>query len=140
LAELTHDIQVTAPVYAELDLPAILGEGDSVTATARYHTQEAATLTITTPTGQFDFTVTGDGVVEFPLTAPGPVTTAIVAGDDSDVSHRTVDPPGVETVTASRLMLLRQNETVTGRRVVVYPSATPALQAAIEYLTTYPFG
>ena len=139
-AELTHDIQVDAQVYAELDLPAILGEGDLVVATARYHAQESAALTITTPTGQFDYRVTGDGVVEFPLAAPGQVTTTIVAGQASDVSQRTVDPPGVETVTASRLMLLRHNETVTGRRVVVYPNAMPALQSAIEYLITYPFG
>lgn len=138
--ELTRDIQVDTPVYAELDLPAILGKGDSVTATARYHAPKPAVLTITTPVGQFGYSVTGDGVVEFPLDAPGHVTTTIVAGDASDVSQRMVDPPGLETVTASWLMLLQQGETASGRRVVVYPSPMPALRTAIDYLITYPFG
>lgn len=139
-AELTRDIQVDTAVYAELDLPAILGMGDSVVATARYHAQEPAKLTVTTPSTYQSYAVLGDGLVEFPLTEPGQVTTTIVAGQASDVSQRTVAPPGVETVTASRMMLLHQGETVTGRRVVVYPNAMPALQSAIEYLITYPFG
>lgn len=139
-AEITHDIEARRDVYAELDLPAIVGKGDEVFATARYHTQDAATLTITTPSGQFAHIVAGDGVVEFPLTVPGEVVTHIATDKGSDTSRRTVDPPGVETVTASRLLLLQRNETVTGRRVVVFPSIGPVLQSTINYLVNYPFG
>lgn len=138
--ELTQSIQVGAEAFAELDLPAILADGDMVTATARYHTEQPGTLTVTTPSGDFAYDVAGDGVVEFPLTAPGDVVTDLVAGEAADRSRRTVDPPGVETVTASRLMLLQAGETVTGRRVVVYPTVGPLLQTTIDYLVHYPFG
>ena len=97
-------------------------------------------MTVTTPSGDFAYDVAGDGVVEFPLTAPGDVVTDLVAGEAADRSRRTVDPPGVETVTASRLMLLQAGETVTGRRVVVYPTVGPLLQTTIDYLVHYPFG
>jgi hypothetical protein len=138
--ELTHDIQVEASLYAELDLPAILGEGDAVTATSRYHTVAPARLTITTPAEEFSYGVLGDGVVEFPLTVPGLVRTSIQAGETVDVSQRTVDTPGVETVTVSRWMLLQPDETASGQRVVILPNSMPALQSAIDYLINYPFG
>lgn len=139
-AEVTHDVEASQDVYAELDLPAIVGEGDEVFATARYHSKDVATLTVTTPTDQSAHIVAGDGVVEFPLTTPGEVATHIAAGEISDTSRRTVDPPGVETVTASRLVLLQRGEREAGRRVVVYPSMSPLLQTTIDYLIHYPFG
>ncbi|MFQ5855326.1 MAG: hypothetical protein ACE5LU_06760 [Anaerolineae bacterium] len=139
-AGVTHDIEASQDVYAELDLPAIVGEGDELIATARYHSKDVATLTVATPTDQSVHIVAGDGIVEFPLTAPGEITTHIATEEISDTSRRWVDPPGVETVTASRLMLLQRDETVTGRRVVVYPSIGPLLQTTIDYLVHYPFG
>ena len=53
---------------------------------------------------------------------------------------RTVQPPGVQTVTASRLEILRKGETVRAERVVVYPGPADVLQETIEALGRYPFG
>ncbi len=138
--ELTRDVEVAQDVFAELDLPAILGDGDSITATARYHTTQPGRLTITTPAEQLVFDVTGDGQVGFPLAVAGEVVTQLTAGDHSDTSRRSVDPPGIEMVTASRVMMLQAGETVSGKRVVLLPSCAPLLQSAIDYLINYPFG
>jgi hypothetical protein len=46
----------------------------------------------------------------------------------------------VQTVTVSRLDIIRAGETVTGERVVVYPGVGPVLADAIEALYNYPFG
>jgi hypothetical protein len=138
---LTRDIQAALDLYAELHLPAIVGEGDEILAQARYHAREEATLTVTTPGGgRITRAVTGDGVVEFPLTAPGQVVAHISGGGRTDTSQRAVDAPGKETVTASRLTLPRRGETVSGKRVVVYPAMGPLLQETIEALIHYPFG
>jgi hypothetical protein len=137
---LTQDVEAALDLYAECDLPAIVGEGDEIFAQARYHAADQATLTITTPTAQIEQIVEGDGMVEVPLTAPGQVMAYIAAGDRSDTSQRTVDAPGQETVTVSRLALLQRGETASGKRVVVFPSIGPLLQGTIEALIHYPFG
>ncbi len=137
---LTQDIQAALDLYAELDLPAIVGEDDEVLAQARYHAEGEANLTITTPTEELERRVHGDGMLEFPLSAPGEVLAHIASGDRSDTSQRRVEAPGKETVTASRLALLRRGEAAAGRRVVVYPSMGPLLQETIEALIHYPFG
>lgn len=137
---LTRDIQASLDLYAELDLPAIVDQDDHILAGARYHAPGPARLTINTPTGQIEQDVAGDGMLEFPLTAPGRVTARIAVGDRADTSERKVDAPGQETVTASRLALLRRGESVDGRRVLVYPSMAPLLQETIEALIRYPFG
>jgi hypothetical protein len=136
----TQDIEAALDLYAELDLPAIVGEGDEILAQANYHAEGQAMLSITTPTEQIEQTVTGDGMLEFPLNAPGQVSVYIASGDQADTSQRTVDAPGKETVTASRLALLQRGETVSGKRVVVFPSMGPLLQETIEALIRYPFG
>jgi hypothetical protein len=136
----TQEIRAALDLYAELDLPAIVGEGDEILPQARYHALGEARLQVTTPTEQVEYTVDGDGMVEFPLTAPGQVSAHIASGTGSDTSQRTVDAPGQETVTASRLALLRRGETVSGVRVVVFPSMGPLLQETIEALIHYPFG
>jgi hypothetical protein len=137
---LTRDIRASLDLYAELDLPAIVGQGDHILAGVRYHAPGPARLTVTTATGQIEQDVAGDGMLEFPLTAPGRVTVRIATGDGADSSERRVDAPGQERVTASRLALLRQGESVDGRRVLVYPSMAPLLQETVEALIRYPFG
>jgi hypothetical protein len=137
---LTRDIQAGLDLYAELDLPAIVGQGDHILAAAHYHAPGPARLTVTTPTGQIEQDVAGDGMLEFLLTMPGRVTVHIATGDGADTSERRVDAPGQETVTASRLALLRRGESVDGKRVLVYPSMAPLLQETVEALIRYPFG
>lgn len=137
---LTQDVQAASDLYAEMDLPALMGKGDEVFAKVRYHAEDEATLTITTPAGAFVYPVAGDGTVEVPLTTPGEVVAHIAAQDRSDTSRRWVNPPGVETVTASCLALLQPGEVASGKRVMVFPSVGPQLQETIEALVRYPFG
>jgi hypothetical protein len=139
--ELTADVEAAKAVYAELDLPAIVGQGDDILAGVRYHTQQPATMTITLPDGQtISGGVMGHGAETFHLTEPGDVTVHIFSPEGEDWTTRTVQPPGVQTVTTSRLEILQKGETIRGERVVVYPGPADVLQDTIEALGRYPFG
>lgn len=139
--ELTADVEAAKAVYAELDLPAIVGQGDDILAGVRYHTRQPATMTITLPDGQVvSGAVMGHGAETFHLTEPGDVTVHISSPEGEDWTTRTAKPPGVQTVTTSRLEILKQGETIRGERVVVYPGPADVLQETIEALGRYPFG
>jgi hypothetical protein len=139
--ELTADVEAAKAIYAELDLPAIVGQGDDILAGVRYHTQQPATMTITLPDGQtISGAVMGHGAETFHLTQPGEVAVHIASADGDDWTTRTVQPPGVQAVTASRLEILKQGETIRGERVVVYPGPADVLKETIEALGRYPFG
>jgi hypothetical protein len=139
--ELTTDVEAAKAVYAELDLPAIVSQGDDILAGVRYHTQQPATMAITLPDGQtVSGAVAGHGAETFHLTEPGDVTVHIASAEGEDWTTRTVKPPGVQTVTASRLEILRKDETIRAERVVVYPGPANVLQDTIEALGRYPFG
>lgn len=139
--ELTADVEAAKAVYAELDLPAIVGQGDDILAGVRYHTSQPATMTITLPDGEtISGAVMGHGTETFHLTEPGDVTVHIAATEGEDWTTRTAKPPGVQTVTASRLDILKQGETVRAERVVVYPGPANVLTETIEALGRYPFG
>jgi hypothetical protein len=139
--ELTADVEAAKAIYAELDLPAIAGEGDDILAGVRYHTQQPATMTITLPDGQsVSGAVMGQGTETFHLTEPGNVTVHIFSQEAEDWTRREVKPPGVQTVTASRLEVLRQGETLCADRIVVYPGPASVLAETIESLGRYPFG
>jgi hypothetical protein len=139
--ELTADVEAAKAVYAELDLPAIVGEGDDILAGVRYHTQQPATMTITLPDGNaISGGVMGHGTETFHLTQPGDVTVRIQSPDGEDWTTRAVKPPGVQMVTASRLDILRRGQTIRAERVVVYPGPANVLKETIEALGRYPFG
>jgi hypothetical protein len=139
--ELTADVEAAKALYAELDLPAIVGPEDDILAAVRYHSQQPATMTITLPTGQtISGAVVGTGAETFHLTEPGRVTVHIFGQEGEDWTSREVKPPGVQTVTASRLEILRQGETLRADRVVVYPGPANVLADTIEALGRYPFG
>ena len=141
LLELTADVEAAKALYAELDLPAIVGQGDDILAGVRYHSGQPAMMTITLPDGQtISGGVMGHGAETFHLTEPGDVTVHIFSQEGEDWTTRTVQPPGVQTVTASRLEILRKGETVRAERVVVYPGPADVLQETIEALGRYPFG
>ena len=141
VVELTADVEAAKTIYAELDLPAIVGQGDKILAAVRYHTGKPATMTITLPNGEeISGGVMGHGVETFHLTKPGEVSVHIAGADGDDWTTRTVDPPGVQTVTASRLEILKKGETIRAERVVVYPGPGNVLKETIEALGRYPFG
>ena len=141
LLELTADVEAAKAIYAELDLPAIVGQGDDILAGVRYHTGQPATMTITLPDGrEISGAVMGHGAETFHLTEPGEVTVHIFGQEGEDWTARTVGPPGVQTVTASRLEILKEGQTIRGERVVVYPGPAEVLQDTIEALGRYPFG
>jgi hypothetical protein len=60
--------------------------------------------------------------------------------EGADWTVRDVAWPGVQKVTASRLMILDRGQTVQGERVVVYPSMGQVLKDTITALIGYPFG
>jgi hypothetical protein len=139
--ELTADVEAVKALYAELDLPAIVGQGDDILASVRYHTQQPAKMTITLPDGQaVSGAVMGHGVETFHLTEPGEVTVHLSSEEGEDWTLRTVQAPGVQTATTSRLEILRKGETILGERVVVYPGPADVLKDTIEALRRYPFG
>jgi hypothetical protein len=139
--ELTADVEAAKAVYAELDLPAIVGQADDILAGVRYHTQQPATMTITLPNGQIiSGAVAGHGAEIFHLTEPGDLTVHISSAEGEDWTTRTVKPPGVQTVTTSRLEILRKGDTIRAERVLVYPGPANVLQDTIEALGRYPFG
>ncbi len=139
--ELTADVEVSKPVYAELDLPAIAGAGDDVLAGVRYHTPGPAVLTVTLPDGRSTSgAVLGHGVEYFRLTGPGEVSAHLSGAAGDDWTARSVDAAGVQTITASRLEILNRGETAQGQRVAVYPGPADVLRDTIEALGRYPFG
>ncbi|HWP46726.1 MAG TPA: alpha-2-macroglobulin family protein [Candidatus Limnocylindrales bacterium] len=138
--ELTSDIQVDKPLYAELDLPTIASVGDAITAAVHYHTREPADLIIATPFDRTQTRVQGEGTECILIKGPGRVEVRIENQTGSDWSVRAIDGPGVQKVTASRLMILDQGQTVQGERVVVYPSMGPVLRDTVTALIHYPFG
>jgi hypothetical protein len=134
-------VEAARAVYAELDLPAIVGQADDILAGVRYHTQQPATMTITLPNGQtISGAVAGHGAEIFHLTEPGDLTVHISSAEGEDWTTRTVKPPGVQTVTTSRLEILRKGDTIRAERVLVYPGPANVLQDTIEALGRYPFG
>jgi hypothetical protein len=141
LAELTANVQAEKPLYAELDLPAIVAEGDEIEASVTYHSAGPAEMSVTLPDGEIiRGMVMGHGTERFKLTGPGEVSVQLGGQAGQDWTTRTVKAPGVQTVTASRLELLRAGETVTGQRVMVYPGMDMVLTDTIEALLRYPFG
>jgi hypothetical protein len=141
VCELTADVAAEKTLFAELDLPAIVGQGDEIEVAAHYHAPHGGTLSVFRPGAESVTTqVTGSGVYRFTLTEPGAVEAHLAAAEGDDWTRREVAAPGVQTVTVSRLEILRAGETVTGERVVVYPGVGPVLADAIEALYNYPFG
>jgi hypothetical protein len=139
--ELTADVEADQAIYAELDLPAIVSQGDDILSGVRYHTAQPATMEITLPDGEvISGAVMGHGLETFHLTEPGEIRVHIFNDEQEDWTARTVKPPGVQTVTASRLEVLKRGETVRGERVVVYPGPADVLQDTIDALGRYPFG
>jgi hypothetical protein len=138
--ELTVDVQADKPVYAEFDLPAIASEGDEISAAVDYYSRETAELSIATPYGEKRLQVKGSGKERFTIRGPGRVELNLHSGVDSDMSARHVARPGVQKVTASRLLILDRGETVAGQRVAVYASMGQVLKETITALTDYPFG
>lgn len=138
--ELTADIQADKPMYAELDLPAIASEGDEIQAAVNYYTREAAELLIATPFGETRLEVTGSGSQRFTIHGPGKIEVYLQNAQDSDMSARHVARPGVQTVTASRLLILDKGQTAEGERAVVYSSMGQVLRETITALIDYPFG
>lgn len=139
--ELTADVEAAKDVYAELDLPAIVDQGDDILAGVTYHTEQPATMTISLPDGNsISGAVMGHGTETFHLTEPGDVTVHIYSADGDDWTTRSVKPPGMQTVTTSRLDILKKGESVEAERVVVYPGPANVLTETIEALGRYPFG
>ncbi len=138
--ELTADIQASQPFYAELDVPAIASPGDHITAAVNYAAPEPAELVIATAAGETRRRVKGNGQEQFAITGPGRVEVRLEGQTDRDWSSRDIAPPGVQTVMASRLLILDQGETVQGERVVVYPTMGQVLKDTIAALLAYPFG
>ncbi|MEK7865211.1 MAG: hypothetical protein AAB434_00915 [Planctomycetota bacterium] len=138
--ELSKDVKADLPLFAEPDLPAIVGEGDEVHARVNYHTAGEATLVVTTPEGSKKHAVRGDGAVEVLLTRAGDVVAEISSAEHRDTARRTVKAPGRETVTASRVSLLPKGGVLRAKRVAVYPSLGEMLAGAIESLIRYPYG
>jgi hypothetical protein len=138
--ELTADVQADKPLYAELDLPAIASPGDEITAAVNYHTRERADLVVATPFGETWTQVTGNGTERFAIYGPGRVEARIVNQAGSDWTVREVAPPGIQKVTASRLVILDRGQTVQGEKVVVYASMGQVLKDTITALIGYPFG
>lgn len=136
VVELTRDVVATKDEFVELDLPAVSGDGDEVAGRVHYRAPAEALLTVTTRAGTWAQRVTGTGSVEVPLPGPGEVTAAL----GNDRVRRVVAAPGRETVTASRLTVLRRDQRVEGDRVMAYPTMAPLLREAVEALVRYPYG
>ncbi|UCC62197.1 MAG: hypothetical protein JSV36_15660 [Anaerolineae bacterium] len=141
VCELTADISAEKTLFAELDLPAIVGQGDEIEVAARYLAPEGGKLSIFRPGAEpITVEVAGSGIHRFALTEPGMVEAHLAAPDGDDWTRREVAAPGIQKVTVSRLDILLAGQTVTGERVVVYPGVGPVLADAIEALYGYPFG
>ncbi len=138
--ELTADVQADKPLYAELDLPAIASTGDDITAAVNYFTREPAELVVTSLFGETRHRVTGAGAEHFSIQGPGRVEVRIENPHGSDWSVRDVAPPGVQKVTASRLVILDKGQTAQGEKVVIYASMGQVLKDTITALIHYPFG
>jgi len=138
--ELTADVQADKPLYAELDLPAIASPGDDISASVNYHTREPADLLIATPFGETRAQVSGSGTQRFSIRGPGRVEARLESPAGLDWTVRDIAPPGVQQVTASRLLILDRGQTAQGEKVVVYASLGPVLKDTITALIGYPFG
>lgn len=138
--ELTADVQADKPLYAELDVPAIASSGDDITAAVNYHTRSPADLVITTLFGETRVKVNGSGAQTFAIKGPGKVDVRIENESGVDWSVRDVARPGVQKVTASRLVILGNGQTARGEKVVAYPSVGHVLRDTIDALLRYPFG
>jgi hypothetical protein len=138
--ELTADIQADKPLYAELDVPAVASEGDDITAAVNYHTNEPADLVVNTLFGEQRAQVSGSGALSFPIKGPGRVEVRLENPSGADWSVRDVAQPGMQRVTASRLVILDQGQTVRGEKVVVYATMGQVLKDTITALIHYPFG
>jgi uncharacterized protein YfaS (alpha-2-macroglobulin family) len=138
--ELTADVQADKPLSAELDVPAIASSGDDITAAVNYNTRSPADLVITTLFGETRVKVNGSGAQTFAIKGPGKVDVRIENESGADWSVRDVARPGVQKVTASRLVILDNGQTARGEKVVAYPSVGHVLQDTIVALLRYPFG
>jgi len=138
--ELTADVQADKPLYAELDLPAIASPGDDISAAVNYATPRPADLVIATAWGETRARVSGSGVQRFAVQGPGRVEVRLEGADGSDWTVRDVAPPGVQKVTASRLLILDKGQTARGEKVVIYTSMGQVLKDTITALIHYPFG
>ena len=141
VCELTADIAAEKALFAELDLPAIVGQGDEIEVAARYLAPSGGMLSIFCPGGEpVTAQVAGSGIYRFTLSEPGAVEAHLASAEGDDWTRREVAAPGIQQVTVSRLEILRAGETMTAERVVVYPGVGPVLADAIEALYNYPFG
>jgi hypothetical protein len=138
--ELTADVQVDKALYAELDVPAIASPGDDIQAAVNYFTREPAELIIATPWGEKRLTVDGSGQEMIAIKGAGRIEARLTGAQDSDWTQRDVAPPGVQKVTASRLLILDKGQTAFGEKVVVYETPGQVLKDTIQALIRYPFG
>ena len=70
----------------------------------------------------------------------GRVEVRLEGEDGADWTVRDVAPPGVQKVTASRLLILDKGHTARGEKVVIYASMGQVLKDTITALIAYPFG
>ncbi len=138
--ELTRDVQANRPLYAELDLPVLVSQGDEIVASVNFQSDGPATLTIATPFEQKQKKVRGHGSQTFAVKGPGRFEVRIENAQGSDWTVRDVFKPGKQQVTASRIAILDAGETVRGEKVVVYDSPGQVLKETINALIHYPFG
>lgn len=138
--ELTADVQADKPLYAELDVPVIAADGDDITASVNYHTRSPADLVVTTLFGETRVKVNGSGAQTFAVKGPGKVDVRIENESGADWSVREVARPGVQRVTASRLVILDNGQTVSGEKVAAYATPGYVLRDTIDALLRYPFG
>ncbi len=138
--ELTADVHTEKPVYAELNLPALCSPGDDITATVDYHTPDPADLLIATPWGETRRQVSGRGREPVALSGPGRIEARLEGPFESDWTLRDVAPPGLQSVTTSRLLPLARGQTVEAERVVVYPHVGLLLWDTIAALADSSFG
>ena len=84
--------------------------------------------------------VSGSGVQRFAVRGPGRVEVRLEGEDGADWTVRDVAPPGVQKVTASRMLILDKGQTARGEKVVIYASLGQVLKDTITALIAYPFG
>ncbi|RLE97862.1 MAG: hypothetical protein DRJ63_08525 [Thermoprotei archaeon] len=140
LEELEKTVEVSKPLALEIDAPTYISEGDLAEASIYYRCLGRGVLRVEYAGKVVTEKIEGSGRILLVLTKPTTIKAYLESDRRAVGAVKEILQPGLEKVTASRLVFLEEGAVIEAPRILVYGSVYPLVKEIAESLIVYPFG
>jgi len=140
LEELEKTVEVSKPLALEIDAPTHISEGDIAEASIYFRCLGRGVLRVEYADKTLTEDVEGSGRILLVLTKPTTIKAYLESDGRAVGAVKEILQPGLEKVTASRLVFLEEGAVIEAPRILVYGSVYPLVKEIAESLIVYPFG